>query len=78
MITNEYWSSRNVPTRYSCQVIMKVEFSPQIFERYSNNKFHENPQSGSPVVPCRRTYGQTDMMKLIVVFHNFADAPKNY
>jgi len=35
---------------------MKLEFSGQIFEKNSNIKFHENPSSGSRVVPC----GQTD------------------
>jgi len=57
---------------------MKLEFSPQIFERYSTINVHENLSSRIPVVPCRRTDGQTDMMKLIVVFRNFAHASKNY
>jgi len=35
---------------------MKVEFSRQIFGKYSNNNFHENTFSGSRVVPR----GQTD------------------
>ena len=35
----------------------KLEFSRQIFEKYSNITFHENPSSGSRVVPC----GQTDI-----------------
>ena len=34
---------------------MKLEFSGQLFEKYSNNKFHENPSNGSRVVPCGRT-----------------------
>jgi len=34
---------------------VKIEFSEQIFERYSNIKFHENPSSGSRVVPFERT-----------------------
>ena len=29
---------------------MKLEFSGQIFEKYSNTKFHDNPSSGSRVV----------------------------
>jgi len=33
-----------------------LEFSGHIFEQYSNVKFHDNPSSGSRVVP----YGQTD------------------
>jgi hypothetical protein len=33
-------------TRYSCQILMKPEFSPQVFEKSSTIKFHENPSSG--------------------------------
>jgi hypothetical protein len=51
---------------------MKIEFSRQIFEKYSNTKFHENLSSGSRVVSC----GRTDMTKLIVAFVNFANWPK--
>ena len=53
---------------------MKFEFSQQIFEKDSYIKFHQN---GSRVVPCGQTERQTDMTKLIVAFHNFANAPKN-
>ena len=52
---------------------MKLEFSRLIYEKDSNTKFHENPSCGSRVVPCR----QANMMKLIVIFRNFANAPKN-
>ena len=51
---------------------MKHEFSRQIFEKYSNTKFNENPFSGNRVV----WFGQTDGHELIIVFRNFADAPK--
>jgi hypothetical protein len=47
---------------YSCQVLMKTDFSRQIFEKCSNIKFHENPPSGSSV-PCGRTdttYGRAE------------------
>jgi hypothetical protein len=33
---------------------MKLVFSQQIFEKYSNIKFRENPFSGSRVAPCAR------------------------
>jgi hypothetical protein len=33
---------------------MKLEFSKHIFEKYSNIKFHENPSSGSRVVPSEQ------------------------
>jgi len=35
-------------------------FFRQIFEKYSNIKFHENPPRGSPLFPCGQTAGQTD------------------
>jgi hypothetical protein len=65
-------------THYSCQILMKAEFSRQIFEKYSSIKFHENPPSGSRIVPRGRTDGQTDMTKLIVAFRNFANASRNW
>jgi hypothetical protein len=37
-------------------------------------KFHENPSSGSRVVPCGQTDGRTDMKKLIVAFRKFENA----
>jgi hypothetical protein len=43
---------------------MKLEFSGQILEEYSNTEFHENLSSGSRVVPC----GRTDMTKLFAIF----------
>jgi len=64
-------------TRYSCPILMKLEFSRQIFKKYSNIKFHENPSSGSRVVARRRTDGRTDMTKLTFAFRNFVKAPKN-
>jgi len=51
-------------------------FSNLFFEKYLNTKFHENPFSGSRIVPCVQTDEQTDRMKLIVTFRNFAKAPK--
>jgi hypothetical protein len=63
--------------RYSCQILMNLEFSRYIVEKYSNIKFHENPCSGSRVVPRGQTDGQTDMSNLTVAFRNFANALKN-
>ena len=66
---------------YSCPILMKLEFSKQIFEKSSNIKFNENLSSGSRVVPYGQTNGRTDgrtgIMKLIGAFRNFANAPKN-
>ena len=60
---------------------MKLEFSRQIFEKHSHIKFHENPSNRSRAVPCGRTGGRTggrtDVTKLIVVFRNSANVPKN-
>jgi hypothetical protein len=56
---------------------MKLEFSRQIFEKNSNIKFHQNPSSGSRVVRCGRTDGETDMTKLLAAFRNFANAHKS-
>ena len=52
---------------------MKLEYYRQIFEKYSNIKFHENPSSRSRDGPR----GQTDMTKLIVAFRELTNAPKN-
>ena len=41
-------------TRYSYQILMKLEFSRQICEKCSNVKFHENSPSRCRVVPCER------------------------
>jgi hypothetical protein len=38
---------------------MELEFSWQIFEKYSNIKFNENLSSGRRVVPSKETYGET-------------------
>jgi len=51
---------------YSCQILMNLEFSRQVFEKYSNVKFHENPLSGNRVVPCWQTDGRTSMTMLIL------------
>ena len=64
----------HVCTRYSCQTLMKLKFSRQIFEKHSNIKLHGNLSSGSRVVSCGRTDRQTDMTKLIVAFRDFANA----
>jgi hypothetical protein len=45
-----YIMSSNVfmqSTGYFCQILIKPEYSRQIFEKYSNTEFHENPSSGS-------------------------------
>jgi hypothetical protein len=59
---------------------MKPQLLRQIFEKYSNVIFHENPSSSSRVVTYGRadvqTDRQTDMKKLLTAYRNFANAPK--
>jgi hypothetical protein len=51
-------------TRNSCQILMKLEFSRQIFQKCTRIKFHENPLKGRRVVAAgwihRPTDGQTE------------------
>ena len=54
---------------------MKLEFFRQIFQIYSNVKFNENPSSWVQVVPHRWVEGQTDILKLMMAFCNFVNAP---
>ena len=58
-------------------LIINLEFSRQIFEKYSNIKFHRNSSIGSRVASCGRTYRLTDKTEIIVVFRSFAKALKN-
>jgi len=51
---------------------MKLEFSRQIFEKFSNIKFHENPSNERRIF----TWGRTDTTKLIVAFRNSGNALK--
>jgi len=61
---------------YACRSSKKREISLWIFEK--SFKFHENRTVGAELFGAdRETGGQTDMKKLIVAFHNFANAPKN-
>ena len=71
-------------TKYSCQILMMLEFSRQIFERYSYQislKYIQCEPSCS-IRTDERTDGrterrQTDMTKLTVAFLNFVTSPKN-
>jgi len=45
---------------HSCQTLMKLEFYRQIFTKFSNIKFYENPNIGSGIVPCGRMDIWTD------------------
>jgi len=63
--------SLHVKHRYTCQILMKLEFSRQTFEKYSNIKFHENPSIWSRGVPC----GRKDMTEINSRIPQFGNAP---
>jgi hypothetical protein len=60
-------------TRYFCQALMKLGFSRQMFEKYSN--FTKIPPVGAELFHVGRTDGGTDATKL-VAFRSFANAFK--
>jgi hypothetical protein len=64
-VMEQQWNEidRGKPT---CQILIKLEFSRQIIENYSNCKLLENQSSGNRVVPYGWTDRQTDMAKVIV------------
>jgi hypothetical protein len=59
---------------------MKLEFIRHIFEKYSSIKIHDSSVGAELFHAGGRTDGQTDrqtdMMKPVVAFRNFANAPK--
>jgi hypothetical protein len=55
---------------------MKLEFSIQIFEKYSHTKFYENPSSGRQVIARGQMNRRTDMTKLPVALRNYAKTSK--
>jgi hypothetical protein len=62
---------------------MKLDFSRQILEKFSNKKFYEIPSNGGEIFyvdrhKYRKTDTRRDMTKLMVTFSNFANAPKMY
>ena len=61
-ISNAY-IGLHIMYRYSCQKLLKLELSQQIFETYSNINFHEYLSSCSSVVPSGQTDGQKDRQR---------------
>ena len=91
VMKNVYWSSCEVPV-FLGQILMKLEFLRQIFEKYWNIAFHKKSVQFEPSCSMRpdrqtdgrtdretdrQTDGRTDMSKLIVVFRNFANTSEN-
>jgi hypothetical protein len=56
-VNHKYPSVFTSNSRFSCQIYSQLEFPWQMFEKYSNVKFHEIPSAVSSIVPWyRRTY----------------------
>ena len=72
MIKNVYWSS--CKSTLCCPILTTLEFSRHISEKSSNIKFHENPSSGSRVLPCGRTKRHDEANSR---FSQLPNAPKN-
>jgi hypothetical protein len=66
-------------TRYYSQILMKLEFSRQIFEstQISSNFMQILPGQWEPSSFRGRMDRQTDVGKLIVIFRNFAKSAKS-
>ena len=71
MIIHTHWYSGRAPV-----IIVRFWLNLKCLDRYSkknsNIRFHENPCSGSRLA----AFGQTDMMKPTVAFHNVLKGPK--
>jgi hypothetical protein len=59
-------------SHYYCQVLMKLDFSWQIFKKFTHITLYENLSSGSRVFP----WGQTDITNTRAAFWNFTNLPK--
>ena len=63
-----------VNSPYSCQILITLESSRQIFKKFSNIKFYKNPSTFNSVASYRRT----DITEMIVRFRTIINAPKNW
>jgi hypothetical protein len=57
---NIHRCSWKVSIIYYCRILIKHEGYWQIYRKFSNIKFNENPSNGSGVVPRGRLDGRTD------------------
>ena len=55
-------------------MLMKLEFSQQIVKKYWNIDLLKISPVGAELFHVDR---QTDMMKLVVTYHNFVNVPNN-
>jgi hypothetical protein len=60
------------------QTVSKRGVRRQITMKVSNNKFYENPSSGSLVVTCGQTEVCTGLTKVTDAFRDYANVPKTY
>jgi len=77
MITTVYWPSYKVP-HYSSQILIKLEFSRKIFEKYKNIQISNFTKIRPAEAELLHTNGRPDVTTLIVAFYNFAQEPESY
>jgi hypothetical protein len=63
-------------TRYTCQILVKSEFSRQIFEKKVNTKFHQNPLIRRRVIAREQTDRREKHYETNSLFPQFSKAPK--
>jgi len=73
-IKNVYWSSSKKYRHYACGILMKLEFSGQIFENTKISDFMKVCSVRLELFHADRQMDrQTDMTKLIVAFRQFCE-----
>ena len=75
MIKNLHWSSRKVPVTL-VGFSWKLIFLDGYLKNNLNIKSHENPSSGSPVVPCRQTDRYKEANSRFSKFCGLAQIPR--
>jgi len=64
--------------RYSAQILIKLEFSRKIFEKYKNIQISNFTKIPPAEAELLHTDGRPDVTTLIVAFHSFAKEPESY
>jgi hypothetical protein len=65
-------------TGYSCQILMKLEFSRQFSKQYSNTKFHENPPNGRRGELLNADGGTDRLDEANSIFSQFCELAQEY